>query len=101
MAIKSAKQSGIGGFDNTGTLLKSQGNLAIGGSLLCLNGYNVHTFTSTGTFNALQPLNIEYLIVGGGGRAGSALYHSGGGGGLAARLGTVSDSVYSSVWSLG
>jgi len=81
MAIKSAKQSGIGGFDNTGTLLKSQGNLAIGGSLLCLNGYNVHTFTSTGTFNALQPLNIEYLIVGGGGSAGSALYHSGGGGG--------------------
>jgi hypothetical protein len=81
MSIKSAKQSGLGGFNITDTSLKAQGTLAVGGSVLCLNGYNVHTFTGTGTFNALQPLNVEYLIVGGGGSAGSALYHSGGGGG--------------------
>lgn len=79
MAIKSANQSGLGG--NEVTLLKSQGVMATGGSVICLNGHMLHKFTGTSTFNALQPLNVEFLIVGGGGSAGSALYHSGGGGG--------------------
>lgn len=79
MAIKSANQSGLGG--NEVTLLKSQGVIATGGSVICLNGHMLHKFTGTSTFNALQPLNVEFLIVGGGGSAGSALYHSGGGGG--------------------
>jgi hypothetical protein len=78
MAIKSAKQSGIGGIDTS--LAKSQGELAIGGAAADINGYKLHTYTSTGTFTALKPLVVEYLIVAGGGSAGSALYHSGGGG---------------------
>ena len=78
MGIKSVKQQGLGGLDVTA--LKAQGNLATGGSVATLNGYRIHTFTSTGTFCALVPLNVEYLIVAGGGSAGSAQYHSGGGG---------------------
>ena len=78
MGIKSVKQQGLGGLDVT--LLKSQGNLATGGSIANLNGYRIHIFNSTATFNALLPLNVEYLIVAGGGSAGSPMYHSGGGG---------------------
>jgi hypothetical protein len=78
MAIKSAKQSGIGGIDTS--LAKSQGELAIGGAAADINGYKLHTYTATGTFTALKPLVVEYLIVAGGGSAGSALYHGGGGG---------------------
>jgi hypothetical protein len=78
MGIKSVKQQGLGGLDVT--LLKSQGNLATGGSITDLNGYRIHIFNSSATFNALSPLNVEYLIVAGGGSAGSATYHSGGGG---------------------
>ena len=78
MGIKSIKQQGLGGLEVT--LLKSQGNLATGGSIANLNGYRIHIFNSTATFNALLPLNVEYLIVAGGGSAGSPQYHSGGGG---------------------
>jgi hypothetical protein len=78
MGIKSVKQQGLGGLDVT--LLKSQGNFATGGSIADLNGYRIHVFNGTATFNALLPLNVEYLIVAGGGSAGSATYHSGGGG---------------------
>ena len=78
MAIKSAKQSGIGGIDTS--LAKSQGELAIGGAAADINGYKLHTYTATGTFTALKPLVVEYLIVAGGGSAGSATYHGGGGG---------------------
>ena len=78
MAIKSVKQQGLGGLDVT--LLKSQGNFATGGSVADLNGYRVHVFNGTATFNALLPINVEYLIVAGGGSAGSPQYHCGGGG---------------------
>jgi hypothetical protein len=50
--------------------------------------YAVHTFTSTGTFSALQGLpdasnsEIEYLIVGGGGGGGNTMGGGGGGGGV-------------------
>ena len=79
MGIKSVKQQGLGGLDIT--LLKSQGNLATGGSIANLNGYRIHIFNSTATFNALLPLNVEYLIVAGGGAGGVGSTPGGGGGG--------------------
>ena len=78
MAIKSVKQQGLGGLDIS--LLKQQGNFATGGSVASLNGYRVHVFNGTATFNALLPINVEYLIIAGGGSAGSPQYHCGGGG---------------------
>ncbi len=66
----------------------STGLLATGGTITSYEDggvtYNVHTFTSSGTFNVLSGEgDIDYLIVGGGGGGGGGggSYASGGGGG--------------------
>lgn len=54
---------------------------ATGGIISYVNGYWVHTFTSSGTFTPTQNLsNVEYLVVAGGG-AGSVNIGGGGGAG--------------------
>ena len=57
---------------------------ATGGIISYVNGYWVHTFTSSGTFTPTQNLsNVEYLVVAGGGAGGEPDTggSSGGGGG--------------------
>lgn len=59
---------------------------ATGGEISFVNGYWVHTFTSSGTFTPTASLtNVEYLVVGGGGGGGKhtdggASWSTGGGG---------------------
>jgi hypothetical protein len=58
---------------------------ATGGNVSALapgNGYIYHTFTSSGTFTATGPKNIEILLIAGGGGAGAPLGSGGGAGGL-------------------
>jgi hypothetical protein len=50
---------------------------AIGGAISFANGHWVHSFTGSGTFNALEDLEVNALLVAGGGGGGSF----GGGGG--------------------
>jgi hypothetical protein len=50
---------------------------AIGGAISFANGHWVHSFTGSGTFNALEDLEVDALLVAGGGGGGSF----GGGGG--------------------
>ncbi len=52
---------------------------ATGGTITTVNGYKIHTFTSSGTFTPATNGNVEVLVVAGGGVGGSAT--SGGGGG--------------------
>lgn len=51
-----------------------------GGTVSYIEGYAVHTFTSSGTFQTNSPIeNVEYLVIAGGGGGGGA--NRGGGGG--------------------
>jgi hypothetical protein len=53
---------------------------ATGGSISLVGGYYVHTFTTSGTFRALENLsNVEYLVIAGGG--GTNVTGGGGGAG--------------------
>jgi len=52
---------------------------ATGGTITRVDGYCVHTFTSSGTFNTNTIASVEYLVVAGGG-GGGGTYGSGGGG---------------------
>jgi hypothetical protein len=65
--------------------IKKSGQLtATGGSTSTVNGYTVHKFTSSGTFEVTDGIgDIEVLAVGGGGSEGGAPSgcHGGGGGG--------------------
>jgi hypothetical protein len=53
---------------------------AIGGTKSTINGYTVHTFTSSGTFTPTTNGRVEVLVVGGGGGGGSPDGGGGGGG---------------------
>lgn len=64
-------------FDGTSWTLMANKFSATGGTVTEVNGYRIHTFTSSGTFTALSSGTVEYLIIGGGGGGGSR----GGGGG--------------------
>jgi hypothetical protein len=57
------------------------GRKALGGIITYDDGYWIHTFTSDGTFTALQDLTVEYLIVAGGGGGGTSFGGGGGAGG--------------------
>ena len=54
---------------------------ATGGSVSFYNGKTIHTFTSSSTFTALEPLSVEYVAIGGGGGGGAGNGGGGGGGG--------------------
>ena len=56
---------------------------ASGGVVTKVNGYCVHTFTTSGTFTVANAGNVEILVVAGGGGGGGsqAGYQAGGGGG--------------------
>lgn len=58
--------------------------LATGGTVTQGGGYTYHTFTSSGTFQALAPLTAQYVVVGGGGGGSVSYtnyYEAGAGGG--------------------
>ena len=58
---------------------------AVGGIKTQLGAYTVHTFLGSSTFTSLEPLTVDYLVVGGGGSrggtVGGVVYDAGGGGG--------------------
>jgi hypothetical protein len=55
---------------------------ALGGNFQLLNGYWVHTFTSSGTFTPLENLtDVEYLVIAGGGGGRTSTGGGGGAGG--------------------
>ena len=74
----------------TGNELALNANLiafsATGGTITEVDGYKIHTFTSSGTFAVTGSGNVEVLVVagggGGGGTDGDALSGGGGAGGL-------------------
>lgn len=91
-------------FDNTHTSLVTSGNVEVGGELTVsgdvnvegrvlsghasggnesvVDGYKIHTFTSSSNFNVVTPGVVEYLIIGGGGGGGGTHGAGGGGGGF-------------------
>jgi len=73
---------------------------ATGGTITYADGYVIHTFTSSGTFEITAGADdIEYLVVGGGGAGGTTSGGGGGGGGLL--TGTVSRSTGSYTVTVG
>ena len=58
---------------------------ATGGTMTTANGYTIHTFTSSGTFQLLSPSSVQaqVLVVGGGGGGGYGNCAGGGGAGTA------------------
>jgi hypothetical protein len=54
-------------------------NQAYGGTITQAGGFWVHTFTSSGTFIPVVPMDVEYLVIAGGG--GTSRYSGGGGAG--------------------
>ena len=58
---------------------------ATGGTITTVNGYRIHTFTSSGTFTPATNGNVEYLVVAGGGGGGptaTGMSGTGGAGGM-------------------
>lgn len=77
---------------------------ASGGTLTQVGGYNIHTFTSSGTFTVLSGVkSVEYLIVagGGGGATDGDVGGGGGGGGLITGTYSASPQAYSVVVGAG
>ncbi len=71
--------AGTTGADDYFTIgTDSSGVVATGGTITDVDGYRIHTFTSSGTFTVTQGGNVETLVVAGGGGGGSR--HGGGGG---------------------
>ena len=73
--------------DDTSTLTGADFIVATGGTISCVGGFRMHTFTGPGTFSvsavsSTAPFNnADYIIVGGGGAGGSGAFGEGGGGG--------------------
>jgi hypothetical protein len=63
----------------------SAGAKASGGTITYVNGYAIHTFTSSGSFTPTRNLSVDYLVVAGGG-GGGRLGGGGGAGGLRSTL---------------
>jgi len=59
----------------------SQEAFATGGTVTYSNGYEIHTFTSSGTLTVNGTGNIQALVVAGGGGGGGGSYAAGGGAG--------------------
>ena len=55
---------------------------ASGGTESVVDGYKIHTFTTSSDFNVVTPGVVEYLIIGGGGGGGGTHGGAGGGGGF-------------------
>ena len=76
------------GLFSAGSYPSPQGGTGIyaaGGIVTCCNGYKIHTFTSSGTFQVFKGgTGFQYLVIGGGGaggRGGNSSSQGGGGGG--------------------
>jgi hypothetical protein len=75
-----------------GTVWSTIGGVnATGGAVTNVNGYTIHTFTSSDTFTVNLGGEIEYLVVAGGG-GGGASWEGGGGGAGGLMTGTVAIS---------
>jgi hypothetical protein len=71
MAVKRAAYSSLSG--TSGKRLQAWTPTISGGTLTTAGGYNIYTFSSSGTLNTSIPTVVEYLIIGAGGScAGSA-----------------------------
>ena len=68
---------------HTGTIWITLGGVdATGGTITSVNGYTIHTFTTSGTFTVYSGGDVEYLVVAGGGAGGSDRAGGGGAGGM-------------------
>lgn len=66
---------------------------ATGGTITHDSEYTYHTFTSTGTFSALEKINnVDYLVVAGGGGGSGQWYYQQGGGGAGGLRSTVTST---------
>ena len=86
--------------EGTGTVAQDsvKGGIAgaTGGTITTVNGYRIHTFTSSGTFTPATNGNVEVLVVAGGGGGGAASNGGGGGGGgvLSAAASAIAGTAY-------
>lgn len=64
---------------------------ATGGTVTTVDGYNIHTFTSSGSFVVSEPGTVEYLVVAGGGGGASG---GGGAGGYESGVFTADATTY-------
>ena len=69
--------------------------VATGGTITDLNGYRIHTFTTSGTFTVTSGDNVEVLVVAGGGGGGTSQTSNGGAGG-----GGAGGLIYSTAYSV-
>jgi len=71
---------------------------ATGGAISYYGGKTIHTFTSTGTFNAPAPISsVEYVAIGGGGAGGT---RTGGGGGAGGYTSATGQTIASGPWPI-
>jgi len=61
---------------------------ATGGTITNVDGYWIHTFTSSGTFTPTESLTCDYLVIAGGGGGGGSQGGGGGAGGYRTSFGT-------------
>jgi hypothetical protein len=54
---------------------------AIGGTITTYGNFKVHSFTTSGIFQMIVPIDCSVLILGNGGQGGTGVYQSGGGAG--------------------
>lgn len=69
-------------------LIAGKGVKALGGAVSYAGGYTIHTFTTGGTFAALEDLTVDWLLVGAGGGSGAGTGKKGGGAGGAVAQGS-------------
>jgi hypothetical protein len=75
-------QFASGNFNRSNDISTGYISGATGGTITTVGGYNIHTFTTSGTFTPNNNGNIEVLVVGGGGGGGETIGGGGGGGGV-------------------
>ena len=56
-------------------------NKGYGGTITEVDGFAIHSFTSSGTFTPVSAMDVEYLVIGGGGAGGHEIGGGGGAGG--------------------
>ncbi|MFA5795455.1 MAG: DUF2341 domain-containing protein [Candidatus Brocadiia bacterium] len=88
--VRAYNGAGIGNYSNVINSITLD-MTATGGAITYSNGYAIHTFTSSGTFNVAGGGNVDVLVVGGGGSGGNHnttnANGGGGGGGVISRTG--------------
>jgi hypothetical protein len=67
---------------------------ATGGTITVSGGYQIHTFTTSGTFTVYSSGDVEYLVVAGGGGGGGRAGGGGGAGGMSTGSSAIQSGTY-------